>query len=295
MLPLIHKFLIYLRGTRRASEHTLRAYRQDLADFAKFLGPAASFGARALTRIRLRAYLGHLQENGRYRRATVLRRFSAVRAFVRFLVQEGFLEANPVLGLPMPKVERRLPRFLTEAEMDQLLSAPVALKSPLLQRDRALLETLYSSGLRRSEACGLNVGDVDFISGGLRVFGKGAKERWVPIGKTALEALREYLSLRPISTTRDEDPLFLGPRGTRLSSSAIPLIVSRWARAARLYKNVTPHSIRHSFATHLLDRGCDLRSLQEMLGHKNLATTQVYTHVSLEHLKKVYERTHPRV
>lgn len=295
MHALIQKFLLYQRGTRKASDHTLRAYSQDLAAFEKFLGESAAVGAKALTRPRLRAWLAQLQDGGKLHRNTVLRRFAAVRSLVRFLVQEEELLANPLAGLPMPKPAKRLPRFLTEEEVTQLLEARVALRPPLLQRDRALLELMYSSGLRRSEACGLNVGDVDMLGGGVRVFGKGSKERWVPVGRSALKALREYLSLRPVPSSRDEDPLFVSARGNRLSDAAIPLILTRWARAAKLMKPVTPHALRHSFATHLLDRGCDLRSLQEMLGHKNLSTTQVYTHVSLEHLKKVYDRTHPRV
>ena len=295
MHSLIQKFLLYLRGTRKASDHTLRAYSKDLADFEKFLGAAAEAGASALSRPRLRAWLAHLQEDGTLHRNSVLRRFAAVRSLIRFLVQEGELAANPLIGLPMPKTEKRLPRFLTEQEVTQLLEAPVKLAPELLKRDRALLELMYSSGLRRSEVCGLNVGDLDMLAGGVRVFGKGSKERWVPVGKTALKALRDYLSTRPVTGSRDEDPLFVSNKGKRLSDASIPLILTRWARAAKLLKTVTPHALRHSFATHLLDRGCDLKSLQEMLGHKNLSTTQVYTHVSLEHLKKVYERTHPRI
>ena len=295
MHSLIQEFLLYMRGSRRASVHTLRAYAKDLGEFEKFLGEAAGVGTLALTRPRIRAYLAHLQESGRLHRNSVIRRIESLRSFISFLHVNEKIDANPMLNLATPKIQRRLPRFLTEEEVVQLLEANVPLSRILVSRDKAMLELMYSSGLRRSEVCGLNVGDLDLLSGTVRVFGKGSKERIVPVGRQALRRLKDYMDRRSIEDNRDDSPLFLSVKGRRISDAAVPLILKRWARAANLHKSVTPHSLRHSFATHLLSRGCDLKSLQEMLGHKNLSTTQVYTHVSLEHLKKVYERTHPRI
>jgi len=292
---LIQEFLLHLRGSRRSSVHTLRAYAKDLDVFEKFLGQAAEAGVAALTRPRLRSYLAYLQEDGKLHRNTVVRRIESLRSFVTYLLTQGKLDANPMANLSTPKVQRRLPRFLSEDEVVQLLDASVRGSKTLANRDKAILELMYSSGLRRSEVCGLNVGDLDIFTGTVRVFGKGSKERIVPVGRQALRHIKEYVDSRSTEDNRDDSPMFLSVKGRRISDSAVPLILKRWARAANLHKPVTPHSLRHSFATHLLNRGCDLKSLQEMLGHKNLSTTQVYTHVSLEHLKKVYERTHPRI
>ncbi len=218
----------------------------------------------------------------------------------------------------MPRKEKRLPRFLSEGEIKRLLDFSAkqlphgrashgsearesgtagrslrTKKQGLRERDLALLELMYSSGLRRSEASSMNVGDVDFISGFVRVFGKGSRERLVPVGDRALEALRNYFRKRP-QPVRAGQPLFVNSKNSRLSDSGVALVVARCARMARFARPVTPHSIRHSFATHLLDHDCNLKAVQEMLGHKNLATTEIYTHVSLERLKKVYDKTHPR-
>ncbi|MBI4051910.1 MAG: tyrosine-type recombinase/integrase [Elusimicrobia bacterium] len=223
----------------------------------------------------------------------LIRKISALRSFLGYLVEEGKLSRNLLSGLRFPKREKRLPQFLTEREVVRLLSSPVPLSSPLRERDCALLELLYSSGLRREEVCRLDIPDVDFFSGFVRVMGKGSRERLVPVGQTALAALRAYLEARAMTFHR-QAPLFVSRKGGRLTPDSIFLIVKRWARAARFARNITPHTFRHSFATHLLDRGCDLKSVQEMLGHRSLGTTQIYTHVTLERLKKVYEKSHPR-
>ncbi|MBI4247861.1 MAG: tyrosine-type recombinase/integrase [Elusimicrobia bacterium] len=334
----LHKFLGELKAQRNYSPHTLRAYERDLLDFLEFVGaadPSPSSGtieaqeARVegpveFDRGRLRAYLAFLQSRkgagargGFLRRASVLRKIASLRSFVRFLVEQGELKADPFIGLPLPKKESLLPRFLTEEEMSALLGAqPGPRSSPRPsgasgsqgtapgaaqgERDIAILELLYSTGIRRAELCQLNAGDVDFIAGFIRVMGKGSRERLVPVGQPALAALRSYLSVRRSTEAQGKsfqgaEPLFVSVRGRRLSSAAVPLIVRRWARAAKFSKALTPHMFRHSFATHLLDRGCDLKSVQEMLGHKNLSSTQIYTHVSLEHLRKVYQKAHPRV
>ncbi len=265
----------------------MRAYRTDLD---AFLVKFPDLPAADLDRSHVRTHVADLQAKGSSR-ATVLRKISALRSLVKFLRSEGELRRDPFLGVPMPKRQRTLPKFLTEAEMQQILDAPTS--SGLgAQRDRALIELLYSSGLRRAEARVLNVGDVDFLAGTLRVFGKGSKERMVPAGNVALTHLRGYLRSR--GSPADGEPLFVSQRGVRLSEEGLVFLVRRWVRRSSLLKNVTPHVFRHSFATHLLNRGCNIREVQEMLGHANLNTTQIYTHVSLQKLQDVYADAHPR-
>ena len=276
-------------------------------------------------RLVIRDYLSHLHERA-IQKTTILRAIAVLRAFYKFLVLERVIPQTPFVGLPMPKREKRLPKFLPEEDMRQLLEAAATSKHPLAARDSALLELFYSSGLRVQEACQLNAEDVDVWSGLIRVFGKGAKERLVPVGETALKSLHVYLqqpllpsrekvglrdgvgirtaqdhpspSSSPLkgeeSRARSRGPLFLNHRGGRLSDRGARLVVSRWVRQAALRQNISPHSFRHSFATHLMDRGCDLLTVQEMLGHKNLVTTQIYTHVTAEHLRKQYQKAHPR-
>jgi site-specific recombinase XerD len=266
----------------------LRAYRADLEGFAaKFPDLAAA----ELDRAHVRRHLAELQ-SGDASRATVLRRISALRSFVKFLRAEGELKRDPFLGVPLPKRARSLPKFLTEAEMNEVLAAPVSGGDPASERDRGLVELLYSSGLRRTELSTLNVGDVDFLSGTLRVFGKGSKERIVPVGGEALSRLRNYLRSR--GTPADGEPMFANLRGGRLSQEGVAFVVRRWVKRSSLLKKVTPHVFRHSFATHLLNRGCNIREVQEMLGHADLNTTQIYTHVSLQKLQEVYKGAHPR-
>lgn len=238
----------------------------------------------------MRRHLADLQAAGAAR-ASVLRKASALRQFVKFLRAEGELKRDPFLGVTMPKRSRPLPKFLTEAEMEQILAAPAG-AGAASARDRALVELLYSSGLRRAEIAALNVGDVDALSGTIRVLGKGSKERIVPVGEAALSCLRE--SLRSRGSPGDGEPVFVNGRGARLSSDGVMFVVRRWAKRSALLKNVTPHVFRHSFATHLLNRGCGIREVQEMLGHANLNTTQIYTHVSLSRLREVYDGAHPR-
>ncbi|MDD5658252.1 MAG: tyrosine-type recombinase/integrase [Elusimicrobia bacterium] len=290
MLNWIQKFLTHLRAGRNYSAHTLRAYAADLRRFARAGGAA---GPEDISRAVIRAYLARLQEDGRGR-ASVLRAASALRAFFRFLRAEGAITSDPFCALPLPRKAARLPRFLTEAEMSELLDRGGASAPEYKERDRAIFELLYSSGLRRSELAGLNVGDVDFVSGFVRVLGKGSRERLAPAGRRALEALRDYLGRRGPSGGRGDSPLFTNARGGRLSDAGVAFLLKGWLRRAGSLKPVTPHAFRHSFATHLLNAGCDLRSVQEMLGHKSLATTQIYTHVSLEKLKQVYRDSHPR-
>lgn len=278
--PWVERFLAHLRVSRNFSAHTLRAYAADLGAFA---AAHPGLAPEAIERTHVRAWLASLtarKADHKGARASVLRRASALRSLLRFLREEGALKGDPFAGVTLPKRERKLPRFATESEMTALLDER---RSP---RDQALLELLYSSGLRRSEVAGLNVGDVDFLSGTVRVFGKGAKERVVPVGDTALGRLRQYLKTR---SAQASEPVFVNARGGRLSGAGIALIV-RKASGRRL----TPHKLRHSFATHLLNAGADIREVQEMLGHKSLNATQVYTHVSLQRLRDAYSKAHPR-
>jgi len=285
----VRKFLAHLRASRGCSAHTLRAYE---ADLRRFLGGKPAAGPESLTRARVREYLAGLQSGAGLSRNSVLRKVAAVRSFARYLREQGALKEDPFLNVPLPKKAARLPNFLTEAELEALLSDAEGLPQGWGARDLAVLELLYSSGLRRSELSGLNVGDVDFLSGFVRVFGKGSRERLVPVGTRALSRLRDYLRRRPGAAAGE--PLFLNGRGGRLSGQGVGFVLRRWARARNYPKAVTPHALRHSFATHLLDRGAGLRSVQEMLGHKSLSTTQVYTHLSLERLKRVYRDSHPK-
>lgn len=287
------KFLAHLRGARNYSAHTLRAYESDLERFLKRFPEA---GPADISRNHIRTYLAELPGAGAvaYSRNTVLRRISALRAFFRFLRQEGAMAGDPFCALPLPRKEARLPKFLTEGEMGGLLSRAAPARSPFRERDRAILELLYSSGLRRSELAALSVGDVDFVSGFVRVFGKGSRERIVPVGLSALAGLRDYLRQRGPGSARGDSPLFVNARGQRLSDAGVAFILKAWLRRAGWLKSVTPHAFRHSFATHLLNAGCDLRAVQEMLGHRSLATTQIYTHISLEKLQEVYRKAHPR-
>jgi len=289
----IKRFLLYLRVERNASPHTMRAYEHDLDTFNAFLRekyPALSMDRPH--RLVIRDYLSTLHEKNN-KRATLLRSIAVLRAFYKFLMQEGVTQQTPFVGLPMPKRERRLPRYLPEDEMQRLLELAAQSRHPLAVRDTALLELLYSSGLRIQELCQLNAEDIDLWSGMVRVFGKGDKERMVPVGESALKRVQAYIASTGAKRPRGS-PLFLNPKGARLSDRGARGVVARWVTLAAIQQHISPHSFRHSFATHLLNRGCDLRTVQEIVAHRNLVTTQLYTHVTAEHLKKVYEKAHPR-
>lgn len=284
------RFLTHLRAARSYSPHTLRAYAKDLE---AFLRREPGLDPSAIERVHVRAYLADLQKEGTFSRATVLRRMSALRSFVKFLRANGVLKGNPLFGVPLPKRQRPLPKFLTEAEMSELFAVPSGPDRRAHLRDKALLELIYSSGLRRSEVIALSVGDVDFLSGTVRVFGKGSKERVVPVGDSALQSLRAHIEDR--RSRSDSEPLFVNNRGTRLSDAGLGFLLGRWIKTSALKKKISPHVLRHSFATHLMNHGCDIRLVQEMLGHSSLQTTQIYTHVSLDRMKEVYAESHPRV
>jgi integrase/recombinase XerC len=284
----VGSFLEYLSVERGASPHTLRSYAADLTEFTTFLAAEKIDGLGGADTRAIRAFLAQLHRR-RLAKATIARKLAAVRSCFRFLARRGVLEINPARQVRSPRLGRRLPSVLPKDEATQLLDAapePTAAGA----RDRALLELLYASGLRVAEGCGLDVDDVDEARRTVRVLGKGDKERVVPVGDTALEALDAYLAMRG----RQRGPLFLNARGGRLNPRSAHRIVKRLARRAGISQRVTPHTLRHSFATHMLGEGADLRLIQELLGHRRLSTTQRYTHVSPEHLMRVYDAAHPR-
>ncbi len=279
------KFLRYLEIERNASEHTRLNYELDLEQFGGFLKETPLEKVDHLT---VRRYLAHLKENHLTAR-TIGRKLSSLRSFFKFLVKDGLIKINPAEAIVSPKQEKPLPKFLTEAEVVRLIEAP---KRDTLKgaRDRAIFETLYSTGMRISELVGLRQDDMDFIAGTVKVLGKGKKERLLPVGDRALKAVRDYLKIRK----SDSPHVFLNKNGKPLGARGIRKVLDAYIRAISLKEHVSPHTFRHSFATHLLDRGADLRSVQELLGHANLSTTQIYTHLTTEKLKAVYEKAHPR-
>jgi len=295
---LVEQFLDHLDLERNFSAHTVRCYATDLRQFCAFLaGRAGAPGGLeaallGLTATTVRAYLAHLRTQG-YHKATVARKLASLRSFYKYLVRTERIEASPVSVVRTPKQDRRLPACLDSEQIAALLEAP----DPTTlggARDRAILETLYSGGLRISELVGLNVEDVDELSEVARVRGKGRKERLVPLGSKALEALDAYRPRRAAAGAEaGRGPLFVNRFGRRISARSVRRRMDRHLRTAGLDAAVSPHTLRHSFATHLLNAGADLRSVQEMLGHRSLSTTQIYTHLTTRRLREVYERAHP--
>lgn len=283
----VQAFLLHLEN-KNFSANTVKSYRADLQEFTDYLSKRKQNTLEAFTSPVIRSFLASLPQD--YARNTVLRKIATLRSLAAFLLRQGKLARNPFKLLPAPKREKLLPKFLTLPETDRLINT--AGNTHFAARDKALFELMYSSGLRRSEVTGLKIRDVDFFNGVVRVLGKGNKERLVPVTDEALYAIKYYLSTRP--NPQPQDALFLNAHGKPLTGDGLAFIFKNTAIAAHLARKVTPHSLRHSFATHLLNNGCDLRSLQEMLGHKTLAATQVYTHVSLDKLKSVYQHAHPK-
>jgi integrase/recombinase XerD len=293
---LVLDFLAYLEFERGLSRNTLEAYRTDLLQFGRFLDERNVDAAEA-SAADVSDFLTHLATgNGKAASpATIHRKAACLRSFYRHLRREGIRDSDPTATLTAPRRGRKLPQVLTRGEVERLLSQPKG-SEPSALRDRALLELMYACGLRASEAIGLDVADVDLEDGVLRARGKGSKERVVPIGQSALAAVRVYLQGgRPeLVKKRPEARLFVNFRGGQLTRQGLYKIVRRHAQSAGLADKMSPHTLRHTFATHLLAGGCDLRSVQEMLGHADVATTQLYTHLSSERLKDVYFRAHPR-
>jgi len=294
--PLVDEFLGYLSVERGASPHTLAAYGRDLAEYLTVLEGRGVRTPDAVTRDDITAFALAAQRRG-LAPSTVERRLAAVKSFHRFLVREGITENHPTARVPLPKVPDRLPDVLSLDDVERLLGQPFP-DGPAGLRDRAILEVLYGCGMRVSELTGLDLSDMDLAEQLVRVFGKGGKERIVPIGGIAVHALRAYLGqgrphLKPrASVGADSGAVFVSSRGTRLSRQSVFRIVRRYGAAVGL--DVHPHTLRHTFATHLLEGGADLRALQEMLGHADISTTQVYTHVDRRHIREEYLSTHPR-
>ena len=297
MQTAITRFLDYLRVERNASELTIKSYREDLAALIDYLTDSLGAPPRPgdITTIDLRGYIAALHEAG-YAKTSIARRLASMRSFFRFGQREGWTKSNPAKPLRNPRKPRSLPHFLSSEEIGRLLMAPPG-GDELGKRDRAILEVLYSAGLRVSELAGLNLGDVDRDSGTLRVRGKGKRERISPIGSYATRALDAWLKVRRVSPREPAgpaSPVFVNRFGRRLTTRSVARMLEKYLKLTGLDLRTTPHTLRHSFATHLLDRGADIRSVQELLGHKSLVTTQIYTHVSTAGLRAVYERAHPR-
>jgi integrase/recombinase XerC len=317
---LLKAFLEFLRLNRNASAHTVRAYESDLVQFLEYAAHQAGvrieqLSAPQLNRPAMRAFLAELYRRGQSR-ATAARKLAAARTFLRYLRREGMIEGDPGALVATPKRDVRMPAHLSEAEMTALVTAP-AVGDPLGRRDRAILELFYASGVRLSELVGLDVEDVNLSARMVRVLGKGGKQRLIPFNASTVAAIRAYLKDRELlmrdvlggvrvggqsyrrtgTKLRDqyvEDPLFVNYRGTRLTVRSVDRLVRRYVAATSTRMGISPHALRHSFATHLLQRGADLRAIQELLGHARLSTTQRYTHVNAAQLLDVYRKAHPR-
>jgi tyrosine recombinase XerC len=280
----IEKFLSYLEIEKNYSNHTLINYKRDLLDFSAF----ANKPVEKLDYFTFRKFLASLSAKG-VKKKTQARKISTLKSFFKFLLREGYIKTNPALSMSYPKIEKNLPKFLTENQMKNFLdSLP---ETDILEiRNKAMFELLYSSGIRVSELINLNTDDLDRISWVIKVRGKGKKERILPLGGAAQSILEKYLEQRNPSVKA----LFLNKFGRRLSAVGIRKAINKWTKLLSVKEKISPHVFRHSFATHLLNRGADLRSVQELLGHSNITTTQIYTHLTVDSLKKVYQKAHPR-
>lgn len=287
----IEQFAAYLETERNVSPHTLSAYRSDLAQLLVFVyrEKGESISAGEIDYILLRRYLAGLSKNTK--KSSIGRKLAAIRSFFRFLLRRGLIEKNPAELIATPKKEQKLPFHLDIDQVTTLMEAPEDHEKYAL-RDRAILELLYSSGLRVSELTGLNISELDLFGGVVRVNGKGGKERIVPVGSFAVEALQSYLEGR--DTSDFNGALFLNTRGGRINRRSVARVIDRYAMQIAAFKQISPHTLRHTFATHLLEGGADLRAIQDMLGHASLSTTQKYTHVSIDRLMDVYDKAHPK-
>lgn len=304
MQKYLDDFMKHLKYERNSSPHTLRNYESDLVQFYDYVAPLDEDGKRRVVNVRdidhltIREYMASLYEKKK-KKSSIHRKVASLRTFFRYLCREGVMELNPAKLVATPRVERTLPNHLTIEQMIRFIETP-DLETLLGKRDRSMLELLYASGLRVSEMVGLNLTDVDFTNQTVRVKGKGRKERIVPFGNHALKALQDYLAVRGellIEADPDKaDPtaLFFNYQGTRITTRSVGRMVDKYVKMCADVHHISPHSLRHSFATHLLDAGADLRAIQEMLGHARLSTTQQYTHVSTDKLMEVYDKAHPK-
>ncbi|WP_353685173.1 tyrosine recombinase XerC [Thermodesulfovibrio sp. 3907-1M] len=288
----INNFLNYIRLQKGDSVHTIRAYKKDLEEFFNF----AKIEPEQVEPVTVRGFISEQILKGKSK-TTVARKLSTLRSFFSYLYSEGIIKVNPARVVASVKTKRSLPKFLTVDDAFRLVEAPGEDKFTA-QRDKAILEVFYGSGIRVSELCGLNMDDVDLKEGLIKVRGKGRKERIVPIGQKAREALKKYLAVRQILRIKkklvaEESPLFINNRGKRISDRQVRRVVERYAKAIGIPEKIGPHTLRHTFASHMLMEGADLRVIQELLGHASLSTTQIYTHIDLKHLMDVYDKSHP--
>ena len=300
MREAINNFLDYLIVEKGLSQNTKEAYRNDLQQLADFMQeeatkhgtipPWAGFNRQAML-----SYLLNLKERN-YAPTTVARKVAATKSFFKFLESEGIMKTNPIQDVSSPRVGKSLPKPISVSQVRRLLDQPVTQSKPEAKRDTAILQLLYASGMRVSELVSLNLDDIDTAGGYVRCLGKGRKERLIPVHKQAASAVAEYINEdRPRLVYDDtEKALFLNARGDRLTRQGLWQILKGYAKSAELETDITPHTLRHSFATHMLNGGADLRSVQELLGHANISTTQVYTHLTTEHIRSSYEKSHPR-
>lgn len=305
MEELIEQFLEHLRYERNVSAHTLRNYSSDLEQFVDFLAPVDQKtkkrnlpSVNEIDHLTIREWLATLH-SAQKKKASIARKLATLRTFFQFLVREGVLELNPAKLVSTPKLEKKLPKHLSIEEAIRFIESP-DLETDLGKRDRAMLELMYATGVRVAELTTLNIADVDFRNQLARVTGKRRKQRIVPFGEPAGEAIRNYLEVRDrflsnaAISEREDEALFLNYQGTRITTRSVGRMVEKYIRLCAGMHNISPHALRHSFATHLLDSGADLRDIQELLGHARLSTTQVYTHVSMEKLIEVYDKAHPK-
>lgn len=285
----LEKFLKYMEIEKNFSSHTVSNYRRDIDGFLSFLGEPA---CGDIGHLDIRRFMAELKGRNNSKR-TIVRKLAAIRSFFKFLVREKYIQFNPAGGVFTPKLDKKLPVFLDIPSAAALVTAP---KPGTLSgsRDRAILEVLYSTGARVSELVGLNTEDIDIIGGLAKLRGKGRKERMALLGGQAQKALRDYLEERRLSSQGDVRAVFLNKSGTRISDRSVRRMVDKYVKQVSIQQKISPHSIRHSFATHLLNNGADLRSVQELLGHKNLSTTQIYTHMGDQRIKEIYLSAHPR-
>ncbi|HYF93464.1 MAG TPA: site-specific tyrosine recombinase XerD [Symbiobacteriaceae bacterium] len=294
MKKLIHEFINYLSVERGLAMNTLESYGRDLRQYSEFLETDDESALDSVSRTTIVNYLLYLQSQGKAT-ATIARRLAALKAFYQFLVRENRIGSDPTANLESPKLEKRLPKVLSVTEVERLLAQPDAGQAAGV-RDRAMLELLYATGIRVSELVSLDVTDVNLEMGYIKCSGKGSKERIVPLGSLAIQSCRDYLGVARtrLVREREEQALFVNHHGHRLTRQGFWKIVKKYAEDAKIEKEITPHTLRHSFATHLLENGADLRSVQEMLGHADISTTQIYTQVTRGRIKEVYAKAHPR-
>lgn len=290
----VNEFINYLAVERGLAQNTLESYGRDLRQFETYLHSGKMEILKDSNRNTILGYLSNLQSKGRAV-STISRNLAAIKSFYQYLVRERYLDKDPAASLESPKLEKKLPKILSIHEVEELLKQPNILL-PTGLRDKAMLELLYATGIRVSELISLNISDVNLDMGYIKCYGKGSKERIVPLGSIAAKCVQEYIAKgRPkLVRTYEEPALFVNHHGNRLTRQGFWKIIKKYAQEANITKEITPHTLRHSFATHLLENGADLRSVQEMLGHADISTTQIYTHVTKNRLKEVYDKTHPR-